>query len=148
MVPALLVQTVLAWCLALFAQQLTAGPRPIEGTYWKAIELDGKPVPLRDSNREVYLLLQERGRVLGSDGCNRVAGTYEVKKTSVKFSDMVATRMACIDAGGVDVAFREALKSARRLTVAGEHLELFDAKNRRVAVFLAASTPPADPGKG
>jgi heat shock protein HslJ len=151
MVPALLVRTVLAWCLALAAQpaaQLTSGPRPLEGTYWKAIELDGRPVPLRDSNREIYLVLQERGRVYGSDGCNRVAGTYELKKTSVKFSDMAATRMACIDAGDLDVAFREAMKSARRLTVAGEHLELFDAKNRRVAVFLAASSRPADPGKG
>jgi heat shock protein HslJ len=151
MVPALLVRTVLAWCLALGAQlpaPLTSGPRPLEGTYWKAIELDGRPVPLRDSNRDVYLVLQERGRVYGSDGCNRVAATYELKKTSVKFGDLAATRMACIDAGGIDVAFREALKSARRLAVAGEHLELFDAKNRRVAVFLAASSRPAEPGKG
>ena len=140
MVPGLLVRTVLAWSLALAAQAVS-GPRPLEGTYWKAIELAGKPVPANDSIREIYLVLQDRGRVYGSDGCNRVAGAYEVKKDAIRFSEMAATRMACIDAGDIDIAFRDALKSARRLTVVGDHLDLFDSKNRRVAAFVAASAP-------
>src|SRR5262249_17983207 len=146
MVPGLLVRTVLAWSIG-HGAQVVSGPRPLEGTYWKAIELAGTPVPASDSIREIFLVLQDRGRVYGSDGCNRVAGSYELKNTSVGFSEMAATRMACIDAGNLDVAFREALKSARRLTVVGDHLELFDSKNRRVAVFLAASSHPAEPGK-
>ena len=140
MVPGLLVRTVLAWSLALAAQTIS-GPRPLEGTYWKAIELAGKPVPANDSIREIYLVLQDRGRVYGSDGCNRVVGAYEAKNTSIRFSEMAATRMACIDAGDIDIAFRDALKSARRLTVVGDHLDLFDSKNRRVAAFVAASGP-------
>jgi heat shock protein HslJ len=140
MVPGLLVRTVLAWSLALAAQAVS-GPRPLEGTYWKAIELAGKPVPANDSIREIYLVLQDRGRVYGSDGCNRVAGAYEVKKDAIRFSEMAATRMACIDAGDIDIAFRDALKSARRLTVVGDRLDLFDSKNRRVAAFVAASAP-------
>ena len=132
----LLVRIVLASSLAL-AAQAASSPRPLERTYWKAIELDGKPVPPRDSVREVYLVLQELGRVYGSDGCNRVAGSFELKKTYIRFGEMAATRMACIDAGDIDVAFREALKSARRLTVVGDHLELLDSKNRRVALFVA-----------
>jgi heat shock protein HslJ len=146
MVSGLLVRTVLAWSLGLAAQAVS-GPRPLEGTYWKAIELAGKPVPAQDSIREVYLLLQQRGQAYGSDGCNRVAGAYELKDDAIRFSQMAATRMACIDAGDIDVAFRDALKSARRLTVVGDHLDLFDSKNRRVAVFVAASSHPADPQK-
>ncbi len=91
-------------------------------------------------------MLQEGGRVYGSDGCNRVAGGWELKDSVVRFTEMAATRMACIDAGDLDVAFREALKSARRLSVVGTRLELFDSHDRRVAVFLAASSHPADPG--
>ena len=102
---------------------------------------------MQGSSHEVYLVLQEGGRAYGSDGCNRVAGTYEVTKTGVRFDDMAATRMACIDTSGLDVAFREALKSARQLAVAGERLDLFDSANRRVAVFLAVSSRPAEPGK-
>ena len=75
----------------------------------------------------------------GSDGCNRVAGTYQLKHTVVTFSEMATTRMACIDAGGIDVAFRDALKSARRLAVAGDRLDLVDSANKRVAVFVAVS---------
>src|SRR5262245_20576460 len=145
MVPAILARTVLVGALAQ-AAQLVSGPRPLEGTYWKAIELEGKPVPSRASVREIYLLLQERGQVYGSDGCNRVAGIYRVNDTAVRFSEMTATRVACIDEANIAVAFRDALKRARRLMVAGEHLQLFDSADRRVAVFLAASSHPADPG--
>jgi len=145
MVSALLVRAVLASSLAL-AAQVVSGPRPLEGTYWKAIELVGRPVPSQAAIREAYLLLQEGGRVYGSDGCNRVAGRYEVTKTGVRFDDMVVTRMACIDTGGLDVVFRDALKSARQLAVAGERLDLFDSANRRVAVFLAVSSRPGEPG--
>jgi len=146
MIGGLLVRVILASSLGL-AAQVVSGPRPLEGTYWKAIELVGKPLPATESIREVYLVLQDRGRVYGSDGCNRVAGTYELKNTAVRFSQTAATRMACIDAGDIDVAFRDALKSARRLTVVGDRLELLDSKDRHVAVFLAASSRPADPDK-
>jgi copper homeostasis protein (lipoprotein) len=76
-----------------------------------------------------------------------VAGSYELKDATVRFSQMASTRMACIDPAGLDVAFRGALKSAKRLTVVGDHMELFDAKNRRVAMFLAMSSRPADSEK-
>jgi heat shock protein HslJ len=128
MASALLVRAVLALSLAL-AAQVVSGPRPLEGTYWKAIELLGRPVPSQASIREAYLLLQEGGRVYGSDGCNRVAGRYEVTKTGVRFDDMAVTRMACIDTG-----------------VAGERLELFDSANRLVAVILAVPSRPGEPG--
>ena len=128
----------LASSLALAAQGVS-GPRPLEGTYWKAIELAGIPVPLPGSNHEAYLVLAEKGRVYGSDGCNQVAGTYRLKHTAVTFGEMAATRMACIDAGGVDAAFRDALKNAKRLTVAGDRLDLWDSRNKRVAAFVAVS---------
>ncbi len=104
-------------------------------------------MPSQGSSHEAYLVLQEGGRVYGSDGCNRVAGTYQMKDTAVTFSEMAATRMACINAGDIDVAFRDALKSARRLTVAGDRLDLLDSADKRVAVFLAVSSHPADPGR-
>jgi heat shock protein HslJ len=134
----------LASSLALAAQGVS-GPRPLAGTYWKAIELAGKPVPSQGSSHEAFLVLQEGGRVYGSDGCNRIAGKYELKDTGVTFGEMAATRMACIDAGGIDVAFRDALKSARRLAVAGDRLELMDSADRRVAIFLSVSSRPPAP---
>ncbi len=81
--PALLLRAAaLASSLALAAQGVS-GPRPLAGTYWKAIELAGKPVPSQGSSHEAYLVLQEGGRVYGSDGCNRVAAAAELKDAAV-----------------------------------------------------------------
>jgi len=54
---------------------------------------------------------------------------------------MAATQMACLDPGGTEQAFRDALKNAVRLTVATNRLELFDAAGTRLAAFVAASPP-------
>jgi heat shock protein HslJ len=144
MAGALLVRSVLAASLSLSAQAVSV-PRPLEGTYWKAIELDGHQVPAQV--REIYLLLQQEGRASGSDGCNRVAGLFRTDGTAVRFSDVAVTKMACIDGVDLSAAFYKALKRATRLTATGERLELFDWKDKRIAVFLAVSSPQSDSGK-
>lgn len=123
--------------------------RPLEATYWKAVELAGKPVPALAANREAHLLFQAGGRVSGSDGCNRITGGYELKGDSIRFGQMAGTQMACVDTAGLEQAFRAALKSASRLTIAGDRLELFDESGTRVAAFEGraqaswqATTPP------
>jgi hypothetical protein len=113
-----------------------ASGRPLERTYWKATELAGKPTPAQDANREAHLMFQAAGRVSGSDGCNRVSGTYQLKGDEV-------------DTGKVERVFREALNGAKRLTITGDGLELFDAAGSRVAVLTAGvqvSAPSASPG--
>ncbi len=121
--------------------------KPLEGTYWRAIELAGKPTPTQDAKREAYLVFQPGGRLSGSDGCNRLMGSYQLKEGAVTFGPMAGTRMACIDAAAeVERAFRESLKRAMRLTTAGDRLDLFDAAGNRIGAFTAvaqASTPPA-----
>jgi heat shock protein HslJ len=83
------------------------------------------------------------------DGCNQMSGSYELKGEAVTFGQMVGTQMACIDTGEIERGFRDALKSATRLTIAGDRLELFDVTGKRVAVFTAgsrASLPSTSPG--
>ena len=127
-----------------------AGGRPLEGTHWKAIELAGKPTPTQDSNREAHLLFLAGGRVSGSDGCNRITGNYQLTGDAITFGQMIGTQMACIDrAAETERAFREALKSAARLAIAGDRLELSDATGKRVAVFATvaqASSPSTSSG--
>ena len=114
-------------------------------TYWRAIELAGKPTPAQDAKREAHLVFQPENRLSGSDGCNRVTGTYQLKGDAVTFGQSAATGMACINAAAeIERAFRDALKRAMRLTIAGDRLDLFDAAGNRVAAFTAgaqASTP-------
>ncbi len=123
---------------------------PLEGTYWKATELAGTPTTTQDPKREAHLVFQPGGRVAGSDGCNRITGGYELEGDAVTFSKMAGTQMACINAAAENERpFRNALKGATRMTIAGDRLELFDATGKRLAAFTGraeASAPSTSSG--
>ena len=118
------------------------GTSPLEGTYWRATELAGKPIAKQEPTREAHLQFQA-GRVSGSDGCNRLAGSYQLNGDHVTFSQMAVTQMACLHSSGTEGPFQDALKNASRLIVAGDRLELFDAAGTRLATFVAGTQPSA-----
>jgi putative lipoprotein len=111
--------------------------RPLEKTYWKAIELDGKAVAAAESTREVFILLGGTGRVSGSDGCNRIIGAYSVTGDGIKFGALAGTQMACPNTADTERGLRKALAGAARWRIAGDRLELFDATGARLAQFEA-----------
>jgi heat shock protein HslJ len=115
------------------------GASRLEGTYWRATELAGKPTPAQDPKREAHLQFQAEGRVSGSDGCNRLTGSYQLKGDQVTFAQMVGTQMACLNPSGIEGPFRDALKRATRLTVTEDRLALLDATGTRLAVFAAGT---------
>jgi heat shock protein HslJ len=122
--------------------------KPLEDTYWRAIELAGKVLPRQNANREAHLIFQTGGRVSGSDGCNRFTGTYQRTGDALTFGQLAGTQMACGDTGEIERAFHEAVKNTARLTVAGDRLRLLDSAGMQVALFAAgrqtaASTPPS-----
>ena len=122
--------------------------RPLEGTYWKAVALAGKPVPAQAPTREAHLVFQAGGPVSGSDGCNRITGSYDLKGDRMTFGRMVGTQMACTDMGGREQEFRSSLEAARRWTIAGDRLELFDEAGTAVAAFegrIPAPSPVTTP---
>ena len=111
--------------------------RPLEKTYWKATELDGKPVPTAETTREVYIVLGGTGRVGGSDGCNRLIGSYELTGDAIKFGALAGTQMACPNTADTERGLRKALSGASRWSIAGDRLELFDTGGSRLAHFEA-----------
>jgi putative lipoprotein len=117
--------------------------RGLEGTYWRAIELAGKPVPAQDPKREAHLVFQPGGRIAGSDGCNRVTGGYQRQDDVLSFGPIAGTRMACTDTAEVEAAFLAALKATARFRIAGDRLELLDASGTRVAAFVPGGQGPA-----
>jgi putative lipoprotein len=117
----------------------TGGPSmTLQQTYWKATELAGRPVVAGTVGREAHLVLSAEGRVTGSDGCNQVAGTYELIGDGLKFSRMIATQMACQNTGNTEPAFHDALNRAARWRIAGDRLELFDEAGALLGRFEAA----------
>jgi heat shock protein HslJ len=115
--------------------------RSLEVNYWAAVEIAGEPVTAADPKRAAHLLFQQGSRVAGSDGCNRVTGTYELTGDAIKFGLMASTMMACPDIGVADRRFHEALRNASRWTIAGGSLELLDPAGRPLARFEARPAP-------
>jgi copper homeostasis protein (lipoprotein) len=72
---------------------------PLENTYRRATQLEGQPVPAVDPGSQAYLIFEAGGRVSGSDGCNRVAGTYRLNGDAIWFGPMASTRMAWFEPG-------------------------------------------------
>ncbi len=69
--------------------------RPLAGTTWQLIQLDGRSVQPREGAFSLHL---DEGRVAGIGACNRLSGTYTTtEKRALVFGPIASTRMACPD---------------------------------------------------
>ncbi len=109
---------------------------PFEGTYWKLILLNGTAMVPGRKSREAHLVFQTEGRLLGSDGCNRLFGSYSLEKDTIRFGEMGGTLMACSEAVR-DRELRAALEKAVKWYVRDSHLELRSGQDELLARFEA-----------
>lgn len=79
--------------------------------------------------------------VSGSDGCNRLAGAYAAGTDSLQLSQLVSTRMACLDTINTDVKFNEALSKVSRYQTFGKTLKLLDNHGNLLIQFESAVQP-------
>jgi heat shock protein HslJ len=85
------------------------------------------------------VLEPEEGRVSGSGGCNRLAGSFELEAGTLRFSQVATTRMACAErVMQREAAFLAALAATSRFELVGETLVLLDGDDR-VALLTASS---------
>lgn len=89
--------------------------RPLLGTDWR---IAGSRAALRF----------DAGRVVGSDGCNRLLGPVTIEGDTLRFGPLAATKMACLQGQAEADAFAALLTRVQRYTIRGETLELMDAQ--------------------
>ena len=75
-----------------------------------------------------------KGRIGGSDGCNRILGSYERKGDSVRFLGLGATMMLCPEGMEQASACARALHEANAWRLTENRLELYDG-DKLLAVF-------------
>lgn len=98
----------------------------IQQKRWRLIQLEGK---LQEQSPVWLEFDTVAHRISGNGGCNKIAGRYAVAGEKITFSEVISTRMACIDQAGNE---REAavlkLLSDRIYTfdVADQALNLYD----------------------
>lgn len=93
--------------------------------YWKLAEISGTPFnPPQKGDREPHLIFRpNEGRVIGSGGCNKFSGNYEVSDHRLHISGVISTKMACI---GVDYEddYLRMLESSEHFFVSDDSLYL------------------------
>lgn len=75
-----------------------------------------------------HLVLAEDGRVSGSDGCNRLIGSWEFVEGRVELGPLAATLMAC---EGVDTW----LSSAETLDIDGDIMRVLDGQGEELGTL-------------
>jgi len=107
-------------------------------TYWKLTRLNDEPIEVYHDQREPSLILaMEENRLAGSDGCNRIMGSYQLREDKLKFNRIASTMMACQQGMETAQAFHFMLEKVRYWQIEGQHLELADVNGDVMARFEA-----------
>ncbi len=91
---------------------------------WVVVEMRGVPVQQSGGRRDAHIVFEVvEKRFTGNGGCNQINGNYTLDKNEIKFTDVIATKMACNDIE-FENAFLSTLGSVDRYEVNGNDLLL------------------------
>jgi copper homeostasis protein (lipoprotein) len=110
-------------------------PEPIrladlENTFWRLTLIDSAYAQRAQGQHEPHLVFHEDNRLTGSDGCNRLIGSYAVDDMSIDLARLAGTRMACPEGMAQAEQLRQVLGEVARYRIVGQHLEMLDEQNR------------------
>ena len=91
--------------------------------------------PSNGSRTAPSLQLSSEGRVAGSDGCNRLIGSYTLDGDRIRFLPLAASRMSCSAMNGRDADFQRAVMETAQWRISGLELQLL-AEDRRLLLRL------------
>lgn len=104
---------------------------------WELRQIGATEIALKQNNRPQLTLNATDQSVSGSDGCNRVAGNYQVKDQQIQFQNLISTRMICTDNLQQVQQFNQALSKVKGYQVYSTTLRLLDAYGNVLLLFHA-----------
>ena len=121
----------------------TANLNQLQNKTWVATKIGNSTIITNPSERNIASLQFDEAtqRVTGSDGCNRLSGTFEAGKHAISFSQVASTRMACMNNANIDQLFNKALTQVTHYKVEGKVLQLLDNQGNSVIEFESAIQP-------
>lgn len=112
---------------------------PIEGTPWRLVQLDGRPIPAGVYGADEPRLLFDASaqRMSGSGGCNQISGNYRRSGSVLRIGPVISTRRACAEAGlnAAESRFIAVLEATAGFDVKGAQLTLLDQRSMPIAVL-------------
>ena len=115
---------------------------PLVNTNWQLTQLGDQVVNgLAGGNPPSFQLQAENPRITGFAGCNRLFGGYLLNGEELKFDQIGATKMACLDETRMrlEQQYFDMLSRVAGWKITDSTLELSDAGGTRLATFAAAT---------
>lgn len=133
--PALIALTVLVSC----ATEGSATADRLPGRTWQATHLNDRPVITASP---VTLTISD-GRASGRSGCNMYSGTVTVGDGTIRFAEIMATKMACMDEGAMqtEMTFLQVLGGAQAWSLSTGDVLTVSGSKGRVDFKPAAGAP-------
>ena len=119
----------------------TASANPLLHSHWQLTQLRGEPVTSSNPERAAHIVFGAANRIAGSDGCNRLMGSYSLEGGQLTLGQLVSTRMACLDNTAPAEAFTQALAEVAGYRLAEDQLELLGAGGESLASFTRGEQP-------
>lgn len=116
----------------------TTAARPLVGTRWLLVEIDGQPAGSGADGRPADFQLDETGQVAGYGGCNRFGGGVTVADEQLVFGPMRSTMMACAEGDSVERAYLSKLVGPVRYSINGAELVFYGGDDSRPVLRFRA----------
>lgn len=136
----------IAACVAPVPERVeNAAGAPLMDTQWQLTQLGDQVVGSPEGANAVSLQLQSVNlRITGFAGCNRMFGGYSLNGDQLKFDQIGATKMACLDQSRMrlEQGYFDMLARVARWKITGSNLVLSDSAGAALGTFVA--TPAAE----
>ncbi len=98
----------------------------LKNTYWSLLELNGEDKEVFDRQPDLHLIFHINDASLhGSDGCNQIRATYQQKEDSFRFTNILSTRMSCLQGLEQSRDFMQVLRDTDQLVIDENYLILY-----------------------
>lgn len=102
---------------------------------WRLTKMDGKAI---GANRAFLHFNEKESSFGGNGGCNGMGGNFSVKGSSIKFGQIISTKMFCRETQMDENAFLRNLEKVSRYEIRGDTLKLYAGKK---AILEFAAKP-------
>ncbi|HZW77664.1 MAG TPA: META domain-containing protein [Flavobacteriaceae bacterium] len=116
----------------------------ITGNFWELQSLNGEAISHPDDPRKIgFELRDDENRISGFAGCNNFFGSYNREGDKISFSQMGATRMACLQSTFDENEFLKIFEAVDRYEIKNNELKLFSG-NTELGVFKTENRVATD----